>query len=165
MKNGLLIYQTNNKSNLFNIGDYIQSLAAMQFYNKKIDVYVNRENLNIYKGEKLKLIMNGWFMHEPKNWPPSNDIDPLFVAFHINKLAEKELLSSKSIDYFKQHEPIGCRDLNTMNMLQKCGVNAYFSGCLTLTLCNSYQSKIKDNSIYFTDPYFVVNKNLFSIIR
>lgn len=32
------------------------------------------------------------------------------------------------------HQPIGCRDRNTRDFLKKLGLNAYFSGCMTLTL-------------------------------
>ncbi len=64
MQNGLLVYT--EKYNIFNIGDYIQSLAAKQFFHK-IDVLIDRENLDKYTGEKVKIILNGWFMHSPEN--------------------------------------------------------------------------------------------------
>lgn len=161
MKHGLLIYRTNPDSNIFNIGDYIQSLAAAQFYDNKIDVYLNREKLNEYHGDDVKLIMNGWFMHEPQNWPPSERINPLFVAFHINKLAQNELTSSESISYLKKFQPIGCRDYNTVHMLQDKGVHAYFSGCMTLTLGLMYKSsRARGTSVYFTDVPIIVSHTL-----
>lgn len=163
MKNGLLIYTPNPVNNIFNIGDYIQSLAAKQFFNE-IDIYLNRENLNTYNGDKVKVIMNGWFMHSPNNWPPSNDIIPFFISFHLNKLAQKELLSEESIYYLKKYQPIGCRDYNTVNLLIKHGVNAYFSGCLTLSLRLSYINNGNGNKIYFTDAYFNYEKNISTII-
>ena len=55
MKKGLLIYKS--KNNYFNIGDYIQSLAARQYFNDKIDVFLNRECLNLYGGENVKIIL------------------------------------------------------------------------------------------------------------
>lgn len=150
MKNGLLVYPHNNQ-NIFNIGDYIQSIAARQFWGN-IDVFLNREHLNEYLGDKVKLIANGWYMHSPENWPPSEDIEPLFVALHINKLAEKQLLGKESVEYFKKHEPIGCRDYYTVENLKRKGVSAYFSGCLTLTLGQTYKrGKESGETIYFTD--------------
>ena len=164
MKKGLMVYPI-NKHKIFNIGDYIQSLAAKQFYDR-IDVFVDREHLNEYHGEKLALIANGWYMHNPENWPPSNDIDPLFVALHINKLAEENLLSEDSIKYLKQFEPIGCRDYYTVRNLKNKGVDAYFSGCMTLTLGNTYKRTEKEPGlIYFTDVNFSDGKSVKIILQ
>jgi glycosyltransferase involved in cell wall biosynthesis len=148
----LLKYSTNN------IGDEIQSIAANQFL-PSIDCFIDRDNLSKYNGYKTKLILNGWFSHKPENWPPSNSIDPLFVSFHISQVAYKNFLSEKSIKYFKLHEPIGCRDLNTVNILKLKGVDAYFSGCLTLTL--KKRGFIKDNKILLVD----VDENIANKIR
>lgn len=166
MKNGLLVYKTNPHNNIFNIGDYIQSLAASQFM-PKIDFYINREKLDEYSKDNTRLIMNGWFMHEPTHWPPSPKIQPLFVSFHLNILAKSELLNDKSISYLKKYEPIGCRDKNTVNLLIENGIDAYFSGCLTLTLSESYKSEAntKRNGIYFTDVYYSFDKNPIQLIK
>lgn len=147
---GLLIYETHN--NLINIGDYIQSLAAKQFLNNPIQ-YVSREKLDEYKGDHLNLIMNGWFLHNPTNWPPSENIHPIFVAFHINSSALEMLSKKDSGEYFKKNEPIGCRDRYTVELLKKEGVQAYFTGCLTLTLGETYSDNNKNNKIYFVDPF------------
>jgi len=143
VKYGLLTYRTEN------IGDEIQSIAARQFL-PRVDVYVERDSLNnVVSDEKIKLIMNGWFTHKPENWPPSPDIEPLFISFHITPSAAHQLTSPQSIKYFKQHEPIGCRDYYTVNLLKKKGVDAYFSGCLTLTLQNTI--KKRSNEILLVD--------------
>lgn len=150
MKKGLLIYLP-NENHIFNIGDYIQSIAARQFVGD-VDEYINREELNKERTEEVALIANGWYMHHPENWPPNDLIKPLFVALHINKLAENRLLSQESINYFKKHEPIGCRDYYTANNLQEKGIDAYFSGCLTLTLGKTFShKKVENGKIYFTD--------------
>ncbi len=151
MQNGLLVYT--EKYNIFNIGDYIQSLAAKQFFHK-IDVLIDRENLDKYTGEKVKIILNGWFMHSPENWPPSQFINPLFVSFHINSAVEKVLTNEVNIAYLKKHSPIGCRDNNTVTILREKNVEAYFSGCLTLTLAGKYKKNKQSDIIYFVDPYF-----------
>lgn len=75
-----------------NIGDYIQALAAAQFFDS-IDTLIERERLDEYDGEKVKMIMNGWYMHHPEHWPPSPKIRPLFVAFHINSAVRSGLLT------------------------------------------------------------------------
>ena len=164
MKNALLKYYTNTKINIFNIGDYIQSLAAAQFFDNKIDILLDREHLNEYSGDKVKLIMNGWFMHYPQNWPPSTQIHPLFVAFHLNSSVKEYLLAPDNVAYFKKHEPIGCRDWNSVKLLQSQNVKAYFSGCLTLTLGLSYQNRGGGSNVYFTDVFYKTNKRFRDLI-
>ena len=85
---GILKYSSQN------IGDEIQSVAAMRFL-PKIDYYCHRERLDQFHlpeeqaGQKLKLIMNAWWMWQPKHFPPSEDIDPLLVSMHLRRdLAE-----------------------------------------------------------------------------
>ncbi len=159
MKNALLVYSHPN-GNIFNIGDYVQSIAARQFL-PAVDYYLDRERLNEPVGDDVRLIMNGWFMHRPKNWPPSSEIKPLFVAFHLNKLAEKEMLSAEGIQYLKAHEPIGCRDHYTVSLLTERGINAYFSGCMTLTLGKTYKhTEVSDAPIYLTDLNSILQRNL-----
>ena len=137
----------------YNAGDYIQSLAAAQFL-PRVDKYINREKLNEYKGDTLKLIMNGWFMHRPANWPPSDHIEPLITSFHLNSQVKENLLSNKSIEWFIRHEPIGCRDEYTLDLLNKAGVETYLSGCLTSTFKNEFN--YRTNDIYFADVLFRV---------
>ena len=140
-----------NEGSINNIGDYIQALAASKFL-PQIDGFINRESLSDYTGERSMVIMNGWFMHHPEKWPPSDNIIPLFVAFHLNKLASSSVLSEEGIEYLKKHEPIGCRDIFTRDTLLNKGIDAYFSGCLTLTLGNSYSSSKKSGEVFFVDP-------------
>lgn len=135
-----------------NIGDYIQALAAQQFL-PSTDVFLEREtDLKRYEGEKVKMIMNGWYMNHPENWPPSEYVDPLFVALHINRCGLPGFLSDESIAYFKQHEPIGCRDTKSVDLLKGKGVDAYFSGCMTLTLGCKYKSAEHGKKVYVVEP-------------
>lgn len=169
MKYGLLKYDENKR--FFNVGDNIQSLAAKQFL-PQTDVLINREKLADYKGDKVKLIMNGWFTHNIHNWVPSQDINPLFVSFHMNNTAAPFMLSDNGIAYLKKHEPIGCRDQFTADTLKAKGIDAYFSGCLTLTL-DSYKvgDALRNDEIYIVDPLYnyprpnKVFYNLKSIIK
>ena len=152
MRYGLLTYKENKR--VFNVGDNIQSLAAKQ-YLPQVDEMLNREKLGDYRGEKLKLIMNGWFTHNIHNWVPSEDIDPLFVSFHINNTAAPFMLSEKGIAYFKKHEPIGCRDQFSVDTLKAKGIDAYFTGCLTLTLDNyKVDDSQRTDDIYIVDPLY-----------
>jgi hypothetical protein len=178
---GLLSYNENKR--FFNVGDNIQSLAAKQFL-PKVDTYINREKLADYQGEKIKVILNGWFTHNIHNWIPADNIDPLFVSFHINNTAAPYMLSKKGIAYLKKSEPIGCRDQFSVDVLKAKGIDAYFTGCLTLTL-DSYKvdDSQRDDTIYIVDPLYsyptfekvfydfrsivrnLLNKNIFKIYK
>ena len=115
-----------------NIGDYVQTKAVVDILKTQNIRILDRERLNNYKGNKIKTIVNGWFMESPENWPPSNNIDPLFISFHINPSVKETLINQDSVNYFKKHEPIGCRDYYTRDLLIEHGINAYFSSCVTL---------------------------------
>lgn len=152
VKYGLMTYAENKR--FFNVGDYIQSLAARQFL-PSVDKYVNREQLGAYEGDPIKLVMNGWFTHNAANWVPSATIAPLFVSFHVNNTAAPLMLDARGVAYLKDHEPIGCRDRFTETLLKDKGIDAYFSGCLTLTL-DSYRvdDSERDDAVYIVDPLY-----------
>lgn len=114
----------------FNIGDDIQSIAAARLL-PRLDGFLARDHLDKVM-EPCIVSMNGFFMGEP-NWPPSPYVIPIFFAFHIAPNWEKVICSSDGIRYLKEHQPIGCRDRGTVDILKKYGVDAYYSGCVTLT--------------------------------
>jgi hypothetical protein len=148
MKKAIISYSTTN------IGDEIQSLAVKQLIDN-VDYYIDREKLHQFKNnETVKLIINGWYMGNPNNWPPSEDIIPLFISFHIshNANTNKIFFSKENISYFKKFEPIGCRDKQTKELLESHGVKAYFSGCATLTYKNKF--KKRNNKILCADPLY-----------
>ncbi|WP_031428726.1 polysaccharide pyruvyl transferase family protein [Flavimarina sp. Hel_I_48] len=151
MKYGLLTY---TGQHTYNVGDYVQSLAARQ-YLPKVDLLMNREKLGEYKGDPIKLIANGWWTHNIHHWVPSEAIDPLFVSFHMNNTAAPFMLSEKGIAYLKKHAPIGCRDKFTAQILNEKGIEAYFTGCLTLTLDNyKVDDSLRGDDIYIVDPFY-----------
>lgn len=154
MKNQKYALMTYSKQSGYNLGDYIQSLAAKQ-YLPHVDHYISRDHLSEYNREKVKMIMNGWYMGNPANWPPSKLIDPLFVSMHINESAKETMLQDAGVNYFKLLErPIGCRDMFTTRILQEKGINAHYSGCLTTTLDLKYKSDYKTDNIYIVDPFY-----------
>jgi hypothetical protein len=160
LKFGLLSYGESN------LGDDIQALAALQFL-PRVDYFVHRDSIGEFTpsavGEKVKICLNGWFLGS-RSWPPARSLDPLLVSFHLGRhhYAEDKrfggknfLLQKKSIAYLKQHEPIGCRDLTTVQLLRSQNVAAYFSGCLTLTLTSEHVGGIDSTArdeILFVEP-------------
>lgn len=159
MKNGLLYKETLGGRK--NIGDYIQTIATECFFDK-IDTYIHQERTHEYKSdqEQTKVIMNGWYMSNPDHWPPSAGILPLFVSFHITPDAYNKMLDPKGIEYLKKFAPIGCRDMETQEILLQKGISAYFSACLTLTLGLKYKDPEKSGEIIFVDPYYEFHRNV-----
>lgn len=152
---GYLSYSTHN------IGDDIQALAAKQFLPKRA-IPIDREYLaNFESDQPVKVLVNGWFMHTKscwirtgippnKSWPPPPSIDPLLISMHVTRSFFAECFSDESIQYLKEHGPVGARDLITLDELQKKGIPSYFSGCLSLTLKN-LRNQIRKNVIYAVD--------------
>lgn len=136
-----------------NIGDEIQSVAAMRFL-PKIDYYCHRERLDQFHlpeeqaGQKLKLIMNAWWMWQPKHFPPSEDIDPLLVSMHLRRDLAEDFKRPEILEYLRKHGPVGCRDMHTKRYLDELEVPAYFSGCLTMTLQGNPEYRKKKGNDY-----------------
>ena len=128
-----------------NLGDEIQSLAARRFL-PRVDRMVPREKLDADPGGTgpTRVIMAGWFLHHPRHWPPHEKIVPLLVSFHLNdrrpgrlspwRTAAQVLLSARNAGWLRRHGPVGARDRHTLELLRRAGVDAEYSGCLTLTL-------------------------------
>lgn len=151
MKNGVLVCI--GKAELKNIGDYIQSIAAMQFSGRDA-VRVERESLDTYSGGPTRLIMNAWFMNNPERFPPSADILPLFQSFHVRPLIEDRFFTEATTAYLKAHGPVGCRSTEVAELMRRHGIEAEFSSCVTLTLGNLYRHGEPCGRPVFVDPYF-----------
>ncbi len=149
VKYGLLNYSLSR-----NIGDEIQSIAALQFL-PRVDRYVDRDFLDSESFlDQTKVILNGWFTIKPENWPPNPNILPLLVSFHITHKHQslKYFSSEEYLKYLRSKSPIGCRDLWTFNFLRKHGIETYLSGCLTLTLQREHFGEVpQSDEIIFTD--------------
>ena len=115
-----------------NLGDNAQSIAIRHAYRQlgfaeDLLVSINRDTLSGYRGEPTYLIMNGVF--GLNSFPLPQNIIPIFVGFHAD-----ELTISQHADCFRRHQPIGCRDEATAELLRGRGIEAQTTGCLTLTL-------------------------------
>lgn len=144
MKFGLVVYPETQ-----NLGDDIQSYAAMQFL-PRVDYYLDRERLNFFQsedGEKVAAIMNGWYMKNKFNWPPSNNIVPHYISMHFNQEdyfgINTSYLDGIGGEVLREQGTVGCRDIETMRLLQEKDISSYFSGCLTLTLPRKFQVDVE----------------------
>ena len=91
MKFARLVY--NDKMNAItkysNVGDWFQTFAVDCFY-KSMEIEetniieINREDLTTYHGEKLIVIMQGWFnqLNKKDVFPISQDIIPIYFGLH-----------------------------------------------------------------------------------
>ena len=159
MKYGVLYYKDTD-----NIGDDIQTYAAIRFL-PHVDYYIDREALNCFvpkEREYVSVIMNAWFIHNKLAWPPSPYINPLLHSMHFTSLenidvGDKYLLGLGG-DYLKAHQPIGARDITTKKRLENNNIEAYFSGCMTLTL-NKFANIEKKDKICLVDlPEDIIEK-------
>lgn len=148
----------------YNVGDYIQALASSQFL-PSVDGFLNRDELKQYSEGDCMAIMNAWYMDSPQNWPPSKVIHPLFISVHFNALAIEQMTDEIGIEYLKQNAPIGCRDLFTCESLIGKGIDAYFSGCMTLTLGKNYSNSQKEKKVYFVEPQIGTLWNITEFIK
>lgn len=133
MKYGLIVHFKTH-----NIGDDVQSYAMEKFL-PHLDYLIDREHIDSFytpTGEKVAVLLGGWYLHKPLNWPPSPFLKVLPISFHLTKKAGKGLLSLNSYGagWLKKHGPIGCRDRGTVSWLKDYGIDAHLSGCFTLTL-------------------------------
>lgn len=117
----------------FNVGDYVQSFATREFY-KKIGisdddiVEINETELFTHQGDYLAVVMN-LYGGVCTRYQFSPYIIPIFVGFNYVSYIDD---SFKAL--LQKHEPIGCRDLQTLQNMRSRGIEAFFSGCITLTL-------------------------------
>ncbi len=132
-----------------NVGDFIQSLAAKQ-YLPRVDKYIDRDNLQEADSDEI-FIANGWYLlHEKMHQIKSDNCQVLPISIHINN--QNDLNTPKNLKLFNKYGSVGCRDMATMHYLQKAGIDAYFSGCLTLTLSKNYsRNENTNNSICLVD--------------
>lgn len=128
----------------------IESLFTSAFTTRfypHVDYFIDREKIDSFyskNGEKVAAIMAGWYTHSPLNWPPSPYIHPLMVSMHFTDNMVYEIESEKintldnqrCRDWFRKSgkNGVGCRDGFTRYMLQKLGIETWWSGCITLTL-------------------------------
>lgn len=152
MKFGLLTYNYT-----INLGNEIQSIAARRFL-PRVDYFIEHHKIQDFNEDvDVKTIMNAWYLNCPEAWPPSTNIDPLLVSMHFSShdFTQKAVLSKESKEYFKDYGPVGCRDIYTRDFLNDNGIDAYYTGCLTLTLESGGKLNPKDED----NEYVLINSD------
>lgn len=142
MKYGVLTFSYNNVVSFrdalgkrgyysINLGDYMQTLAARNVYRalgiaEHDIIEIDRDSISSYSGDKVVLLMNGAFFRW--SFPIPQNIVPVFVGFRTDRP-----ILTQHLEFFRRHQPIGCRDVETTDLFRANGVEAFTSGCLTMT--------------------------------
>lgn len=162
MKYGLVVYKETD-----NVGDDILTYSAKRFL-PHIDYIIDRENLDTFfpnEKEFVSVIMNGWYLFNKFNWPPSPYIKPKFIGIHFsdNDLygIKDEYLDHVGKEYLSHYAPVGCRDNSSLAKMRERGIISYFSGCLTLTL-SKFDHVEKNNKVILVDVPEIVKGKIYS---
>lgn len=157
MKFGRLVYKYTGKtivgnSAIYNIGDNFQSFAISNIYRrmgiKEEDIIdINACEMKNYDGDYVIVLMAGYASHYKRfnQLPASSKIFPLFFSFEMSDVTCDDI-----VPYLKKYMPIGCRDEATMLLLREKGVDAYITGCLTITLPKRKREPDK-KKVFFVD--------------
>ncbi|MDO4284166.1 MAG: polysaccharide pyruvyl transferase family protein [Eubacteriales bacterium] len=142
MKYARIIYGNNRKQlqarQFVNLGDYYQTFAIDHIYEqmgvpREEIVSIKKNDLTTYDGEEVILPMEGWFgmIVGAQIYPLSPKIRPVYIGYNCvtDLFYRKEMLET-----YRRFAPVGCRDEATYERMVKKGIDAYLSGCLTITL-------------------------------
>ena len=139
-----------------NLGDHLQIIANLSLL-KRIGIspslFIDRDDEIAFCKElderqgTVAMMLNGWFKTNSEQWPPHKNISPLFLGFHIRLFQCPELISEAAIAHYKQHEPIGCRDSYTKELLESKGVRCFESNCLSLIYPRRILNEIEQTKI------------------
>jgi hypothetical protein len=114
-----------------NLGDDLQALTVATI-SPHVTTLINRERIGWAQvSEPHVFVMNFWFMSKGFRWAPHHFIEPIFHGFCVGR---DELLKYRWPDYLRQHQPIGCRDVHSVEMLKARGIEAMWTGCITMFL-------------------------------
>lgn len=130
-----------------NVGEDIQILAIENIY---IKMGIDLSEIVRIPVSKLRTY-DGDFVVLPINYPLygkfnlSYKIIPVYLGL--------SLLSGEASEglHLKQYEPIGCRDVHTYKELLERGIDAYLSGCLSLTLPYQFPNYKERDKVYIVD--------------
>lgn len=145
MKYGKIVYNYGEaalRSSGYNLGDGIQTLAMEYIYQtmgipEKDIVEIDVCDINTYMGEYLLLPMYSVAIGIGfAKLPLSPKIIPVFISSHF----AKNIFTQEEINYLKSYEPIGCRDEFSLKIMEKHGIRAYISGCITVVFPQRKQS-------------------------
>ncbi len=111
-----------------NLGDYIQSYCIKQLFNSCSINPIRVDRDSFYHGDNVNLITNAII------FSTSLPIKPIIPVFLGVSFVDNPLIPYQFDKYLKTYEPIGCRDIYSYNLCKKQNIDAFVSGCYSLTL-------------------------------
>ena len=162
MKYARLVYGNNRRQlqsrQFVNLGDYYQTFAVDHIYEamgvpREQVVSIKKNDLTTYDGEDVILPMEGWFgmIAGAEIYPLSPRIHPVYIGYNcVTDLFYKRTM----LETYREYGPVGCRDEATYGRMVKKGIDAYLSGCLTITLPRRGESEAerkKRTKIFLVD--------------
>lgn len=140
-----------------NLGDHIQIICGLRMLARlgvKPERFIDRDHeiqsapgLDEADGS-VGILLNGWFKENRNEWPPHPKLVPLIFSFHARLTHCPELISPASIDFFRRHQPLGCRDPYTETLLRSKGLDAFTSHCLCLTLPRRIENHVTQTEVF-----------------
>ncbi|WP_273321795.1 polysaccharide pyruvyl transferase family protein [Vallitalea guaymasensis] len=129
---------SHNGKTMNSLGDQMQILAIDYIYqtmdiDKKDIIYIEKDDIGCYDGESVILPISFPLFEYYEggiNRLFSKKIKPVFLGHTLLK----ETLLPEEVEFYKKHEPIGCRDERMFDTLSKYGIYCYLMGCMTAVL-------------------------------
>lgn len=147
---------TDSENAFANVGESAQAVAITYIYRQlgiaEADVIkIDQSRVKQYAGERvilpLRLPISSTNVDD--FFPLPKDIIPVFMSLHLHD----DIFDNREdlISYFRQYEPIGCRDEYSCNYFRKHGIESYIMGCYTLCLPRRKDDAINANKVYVID--------------
>lgn len=132
-----------------NLGDEMQSFAVLSHVDR-VQTFVDRDALpEFHSDAHTSCVFNSWFLQGDDFRRPSARIEPVWHGFAAGR---PQVTSGEWLAYLREQPRIGCRDLYTTRLLADVGVNAYWSGCLTLFLGEALEVPVAERrGVIFVD--------------
>ena len=144
-----------NARSVNNLGDNMQLITIDFIYermgiSKEEIVYIDKNEISNYKGEYVILPVTMPLVDYVEGGI-SGRFSPYIIPVFLGLTIASDRLLPEEIDYYRQFEPVGCRDERTMNTLRKYGIRTYLHGCITATLPLRVTEGKKFNKVFLVD--------------
>ena len=141
--------------NINNLGDHIQIMTIDYLYGEMgIEpseiIYIDVNELRSYDGPPVLLPVSLPLVNYCEHGVAgmfSPKITPVFFGLTMPKTH----LQPEEVEYYKKHEPVGCRDEQAYNTMTRYGIDAYLGGCLTVTLPKRKKNLERQNKVFIVD--------------
>lgn len=135
-----------------NIGESIQSVVLSHIYAKcgvkeEDIIRINQCDIRSYRGEPIILPLRLPLSKENVDdyLPLDESVHPYFISLHLHD----DIFEDRDdlVEYFRRHEPIGCRDEISCSFFLKHNIESYVMGCYTLCFPERYRTGMEDKVV------------------